>query len=165
MTSYLNTKSSKVTKWKSVTVTSCFVGRFSFSTSCVVTKTIWIYNSLLKTVALQLLFEQDKNADRMGFWSAKREMVAFFQEDWSKSTFTQSKHFGLFCVENGDRISRKLDLPYDKNDNTRNPPEELRRILKMVSSKSFLYTSKGAAKLINNICDYLWSKEELYNDL
>ena len=35
----------------------------------------------------------------------------------------------------------------------------------MVSSKSFLYTSKGAAKLINNICDYLWSKEELYNDL
>ena len=69
------------------------------------------------------------------------------------------------CIEKGDSISRKLDLPYDKNDNTRKSPEELRRILKMVSSKSFLYTSKGAAKLINNICDYLWSKEELYNDL
>ena len=69
------------------------------------------------------------------------------------------------CIEKRGSISRKLDLPYDKNDNTRKSPEELRRILKMVSSKSFLYTSKGAAKLINNICDYLWSKEELYNDL
>ena len=69
------------------------------------------------------------------------------------------------CIEKGDSISRKLDLSYDKNDNTRKSPEELRRILKMVSSKSYLDTSKGAAILRNNICDYLWSKKELYNDL
>ena len=69
------------------------------------------------------------------------------------------------CTEKGDSIRRKLDLSYDKNDNTRKSPEELRRILKMVSSKSYLDTSKGAAILRNNICDYLWSKKELYNDL
>ena len=69
------------------------------------------------------------------------------------------------CIEKGDGISRKLDLSYGKNDNTRKSPEELRRILKMVSSKSYLDTSKGAAILRNNICDYLWSKKELYNDL
>ena len=59
------------------------------------------------------------------------------------------------CIENEDSISRKLDLSYDKNDNTRKSPEELRKILKMVSSKSYLDTSKGAAILRNNICDYL----------
>ena len=69
------------------------------------------------------------------------------------------------CIEKGDSISRKLDLSYDKNNNTRKSPEELRRILKMVSSKSHLDTSKGAAILRNNICDYFWSKKELYNDL
>ena len=65
------------------------------------------------------------------------------------------------CIEKGDSISRKLDLSYDKNDNTRKSPEELRRILKMVSSKSYLDTSKGAAIVRNNIFDYLWSKKEL----
>ena len=60
------------------------------------------------------------------------------------------------CIEKGDSISRKLDLSYDKNDNTRKSPEELRRILKIVSSKS---------SVRNNICDYLWNKKELYNDL
>ena len=69
------------------------------------------------------------------------------------------------CIEKGDSISRKLDLSYDKNDNTRKSPEELRRILKIVSSKSYLDTSKGATILRNDICDYLWSKKELYNDL
>ena len=69
------------------------------------------------------------------------------------------------CIEKGDSISRKLDLSYDKNDNTRNSPEELRRILKMVSSKSDVDTSKGAAIVRNNIFDYLWNKKELYNDL
>ena len=49
--------------------------------------------------------------------------------------------------------------------NTRKSPEELRKVLKMVSSKSYLDTSKGAVILRNNICDYLWSKKELYNDL
>ena len=67
------------------------------------------------------------------------------------------------CIEKVDSISRKLDLSYDKNDNTRKSPEELRRILKMVSSKSYLDTSKGAAILRNNICDYLRSKKELYD--
>ena len=69
------------------------------------------------------------------------------------------------CIEKEDSISRKLDVSYDKNHNTRKSPEELRRILKMVSSKSYLDTSKGAAILRNNICDYFWSKKELYNDL
>ena len=49
--------------------------------------------------------------------------------------------------------------------NTRKSPEELRKVLKMVSSKSYLDTSKGAVILRNNICNYLWSKKELYNDL
>ena len=35
----------------------------------------------------------------------------------------------------------------------------------MASSKSYLDTSKGAAIAANNICDYLWNKKELYNDL
>ena len=69
------------------------------------------------------------------------------------------------CIEKGDSISRKLDLSYDKNDNTRKSPEELRRILKKVSSKSYVDTSKGAAIVRNNICEYLWNKKELYNDL
>ena len=63
-------------------------------------------------------------------------------------------------IEKEDSINRKFDLSYDKNDNTRKSPEELRRrILKMVSSKSYLDTSKGAAILRDNICDYLWSKK------
>ena len=69
------------------------------------------------------------------------------------------------CIEKGDSISRKLDLSYDKNDNTRKSPEELRRILKMLSSEFYLDTSKGAAILRNNICDYLWSKKKLYKYL
>ena len=35
----------------------------------------------------------------------------------------------------------------------------------MVSSKSYVNISKGAAIVRNNICDYLWNKKELYNDL
>ena len=63
-------------------------------------------------------------------------------------------------IEKEDSINRKFDLSYDKNDNTRKSPEELRRrILKMVSTKSYLDTSKDAAILRNNICDYLWSKK------
>ena len=30
------------------------------------------------------------------------------------------------CIEKGDRISRKLNLSYDKNNNTSKSPEELR---------------------------------------
>ena len=69
------------------------------------------------------------------------------------------------CIEKGDSISHKLDLPYDKFDNTRKSPEELRRILKMVSGKSYLNTSRSAAIMRNNICDYLLNKRELCNDL
>ena len=58
-------------------------------------------------------------------------------------------------MEKGDNISRKLDLPYDKNGNTRKSPEELRRILQMVSNKCYEDTSKGAAIMRNDICYYL----------
>ena len=64
-------------------------------------------------------------------------------------------------IGKGDGISHKLDFSYDKNDNARKSPEELRKILKMVSSKSYLDTSKGAEILRNNICDYLCRKKEL----
>ena len=62
------------------------------------------------------------------------------------------------CIEKGDNISRKLNLLYDVNDNTIKSPEELKRILKMVSSKCYVDTSKGAAILRNNICHCLWNK-------
>ena len=68
-------------------------------------------------------------------------------------------------VEKGDSISRKLDLSYDKNDNTRKSPEELRRILEMVPGTCYVDISKGPTILRNNICDYLWNKKELHNDL
>ena len=69
------------------------------------------------------------------------------------------------CIKKGDSITRKLDLSYDKSDNTRKSPKELRRILKIVSSKCYVDTSKGAAIARNNIYDYLWNKKELYNNL
>ena len=69
------------------------------------------------------------------------------------------------CVEKGDIIGRKLDLPYAKNDNTRNSPEELRTILEIVSSRCYLDTPKDAAILRKNISDYLRNKKELYNEL
>ena len=69
------------------------------------------------------------------------------------------------CIEKGDSSSLKLNLSYVKNDNARKSPEELRRILRIVSSKCYVDTSKGAAILRNNICDYLWNKKELYNYL
>ena len=59
----------------------------------------------------------------------------------------------------------RLDLPHDKNDNTRKCLEELRRILKMVSIRCYVDISEGAVIPRNNICDYLWNKKELYNDL
>ena len=68
------------------------------------------------------------------------------------------------CIEKRNSTSHKLDLPYDKNGNTRKSPKEL-RIVKMVSSICYLDTSKGAIIQRNNICDYLWNKSELYNDL
>ena len=68
------------------------------------------------------------------------------------------------CVEKRYIIGRKLDSPYDKNDSTRNSPEELKTILEMVSSRCYLDTSKGAAIPRKNISDYLWNKKELYNE-
>ena len=126
--------------------------------------------TLYETVALQLLFEQDKNGDRMCFWSTKREMATSLQEGEVNQHSLKVNILACIvlhniCIEKRGSISRKLDLPYDKNDNTRKSPEELRRILKMVSSESYLDTSKGAAILRNNICDYLWSKKKLYNYL
>ena len=53
------------------------------------------------------------------------------------------------CIEKGDSISRKLDLSYDKNDNTRKSPEVLRRILKMMSSKSYVIMDKTTCTLNN----------------
>ena len=35
----------------------------------------------------------------------------------------------------------------------------------MVSIRCYVDISVGAVILRNNICDYLWNKEELYNDL
>ena len=51
-----------------------------------------------------------------------------------------------------------------KNDNTRKSPEKLRRIRKMVSSKCSVDTSKVAAVLRNNICDFLYNKNEFCNN-
>ena len=45
---------------------------------------------------------------------------------------------------------------YDKNDYTRQSPEKLRGVLKMMCDKSYVDTSKGAAILRNNICDSFW---------
>ena len=44
------------------------------------------------------------------------------------------------CIEKEDSISRKLDLSYVKNGNARNSPEELRKILRMLSSKFYVDT-------------------------
>ena len=35
----------------------------------------------------------------------------------------------------------------------------------MVSGTCYVDISKGATILRNNICDYLWNKKELHNDL
>ena len=106
----------------------------------------------------------------MSFWSTKREMATSLQEGEVNQHSLKVHILACIvlhniCIEKRGSISRKLDLPYDKNDNTRKSPEELKRILKMVSSESYLDTSKGAAILRNNICDYLRSKKKLYHYL
>ena len=68
-------------------------------------------------------------------------------------------------IEKENNISHKLNLSYDKNDNKRKRPEELRRIFYMVPSRCYVDTSKDAAKLRKDICDYLWNKNELDNEL
>ena len=65
------------------------------------------------------------------------------------------------CIEKLFSINLKLDLPCDQNGNTTKSLEELMRILKMVSSKCYVDTSKNAAIPRNYICDYLWNKKEL----
>ena len=59
-------------------------------------------------------------------------MVTYLWKECSESTFTKSKRFSLYCIKKGYIISYKLYFSFDKNDNIRNAPEELRRILKMV---------------------------------
>ena len=56
------------------------------------------------------------------------------------------------CIEKETSISLKLGMSYDK--------EELRKTLKMVSSKCYVDASKGAAILTNNICDFFSNKKE-----
>ena len=65
------------------------------------------------------------------------------------------------CIEKRGSISQKFDLPYGRFDNTRKSPEVLRRILKMMSSRCYVDSFKGATIPRNNLCDYLWNKNEL----
>ena len=66
--------------------------------------------------------------------------------------------------EKKDRINHSMDLTFDQNSNKINSPEDIRRNLKMVSGLNTADTSKGAASLRNDICEYLWFKKQYYED-
>ena len=68
-------------------------------------------------------------------------------------------------IEKENNISHKLNLSYDKNDNKWKRAEELKGMFYMVPRRCYVDTSKGAAKLRKGICDYLWYKNELDNEL
>ena len=67
-------------------------------------------------------------------------------------------------IEKKDRINHSMDLTFDQNSNKINSPEDIRRNLKMVSGLNTADTSKGAASLRNDICEYLWFKKQYYED-
>ena len=67
-------------------------------------------------------------------------------------------------IEKKDRINHSMDLTFDQNSNKINSPEDIRRNLKMVSGLNTADTSKGAASLGNDICEYLWFKKQYYED-
>ena len=63
-----------------------------------------------------------------------------------------------------DCINHSLGLTFDQNSNKRKSSEDDRRDLKMVSGLNTADTSKGAASLRNDICEYLWFKKQYYED-
>ena len=67
-------------------------------------------------------------------------------------------------IEKKDRINHSMDLTFDQNSNKINSPEDIRRNLKMVSGLNTADTSKGAASLRNDICEYSWFKKQYYED-
>ena len=60
------------------------------------------------------------------------------------------------CIDQGDTISRKLDLTIDPNTQERRPREEIRKLLHMTNCSAVKDSSSEAQKVREALCKKLW---------
>ena len=60
------------------------------------------------------------------------------------------------CIDQGDTISRKLDLTIDPNTQERRPREEIRKLLHMTNCSAVKNSSSEAQKVREALCKKLW---------
>ena len=64
------------------------------------------------------------------------------------------------CINQGDSISRKLDLTIDPDNQERRNRDEIRKLLQMRECRSVRDITSEASKVRNALCEKLWLEKE-----